>query len=405
MSLKSIPSIAKVLFPTVGWLFSQNATTETLSMNPIAGPGSGRSVSGTISGGRNPYNQPGSNASVWNTPFGSGATWTNAYSAAICNPAASGPPCVGNINSTSFYGRTEYTSTSTSDGTYTFSSKLNGRTQPPDNGPTITATMHVPTGAITPGPYISGCDCSLILQDENSYPNRQYTWGQVNGAGVAPFGLQPGLGPFNAGQAEWDDITSDTYGQDYDTGLDGFNVGPGLINACDVTPSCNPTYPKIQHGLRFSMDVRQFASNAPGGSNVLNPSGWPDRLEDTQTGGQIYTGTLPFGYTLGIPSKTSMPSGLDANCQGLFWTMQHYPQIARDSGSGGILLTTEQIGDTSAFIASARSCLPTLVGLLQVLTNQHQGGQSFTTQPANGPGTRVDTGPVPLGGSGRAVAR
>jgi hypothetical protein len=206
--------IAKVLFAAVGWLFSQNATTETLSMNPIAGQVAGVpfTVSGTItnapavptlqysinggpfqplptgsSGGRNPYNQPGSNASVWNTPFGSGATWTNAYSAAICNPAASGPPCVGNINATSFFGRTEYTSTSTSDGTYTFSSNLNGRTQPPDNGPTITATMHVPTGAITPGPYISGCDCSFILQDENSYPNRQYTWGQVNGAGVAPF--------------------------------------------------------------------------------------------------------------------------------------------------------------------------------------------------------------------------
>lgn len=411
------------------FLFSQSATggvtpppAEVITVNNIATQSSATpfTVSGTISGltvaptlqysvnggtwlalpassgSRNAYNQPGSNASVWNTPFGSGAIWSNAYHTAICG-AATGP-CSGIINPVNNFGVTEYTSTSASDSTYSFSGP-NGRTLAPDNGGTLSATMHVPTGAYTPGPYPG--DNPFVLQDQTSFPNRQYTFSGITPA-VQPPGLQAGQGPFTAVEGgEWDDITSDTFGQDYDTGLSGYNLGAGLINACDVTPSCNPFYPQIKHGLRYMMPVTIFQSNAttPGGQ-VLNPNGWPDRLQDAQSGGNVYTGTLPFGFTLGIPSTTAMPSGLDANCQGLFWTMQHYPIIPRDAAAGGFHLSMDQTAISSAYGASAVSCLPTLVNLLQVLTNQHQGGQDFTTNPANGPGARTDTGPLALGSGG-----
>ena len=142
----------------------------------------------------------------------------------------------------------------------------------------------------------------------------------------------------------------------------------------------------------------------PPPDNTLVPNGWPDRLEDYQSGASTYSGSLPFGMTLGIPSTTPMPSGLDSNCQGAFWTMQHYPLIPRDiSGAASFHLSVDQVADGSAWVASVRGCLPQLVGLLRVLTNQHQGGQSFTTQPANGPGVRTDTGPLPLTGSGTNV--
>lgn len=353
----------------------------------------------TSSGTRNAYNQPGSNASVWNTPIGTGAIWTNAYHGAICYvaPTSSGP-CTGIINPVNNFGVTEYTSTLSTDPTFSFSGP-NGRTVSPDNGATLSATMHVPSGAFNPGPYPG--DNPFILQDQTSFPNRQYTWSGITPA-VQPPGLQVGQGPFVANEgAEWDDITSDTYGQDYDTGLSGFNLGDGVINACDVTPACNPFYPQIKHGLRYMLPVTNFASNAttPGG-NVLNPNGWPDRLQDAQTGANVYTGSLPFGFTLGIPATTAMPAGLDANCQGLFWTMQHYPLIPRDAAAGGMHISMDQTAVTSAYGVSAAACMPTLVNLLQVMTNQHQGNQSFATNPANGPGNRTDTGPLALGGGG-----
>lgn len=606
------------------FLFAQSATGgvtppagEAITVNPIATQASATpfTVSGTITGlttaptlqysvnggtwlslptstgTRNAYNQPGSNVSVWNTPFGTGAIWTTLYHNAICyiGTTTTGP-CTGIVNPVNNFGITEYTSTLSSDGTYAFSGP-NGRTVAPDNGATLTATMHVPSGAYTPGPYPG--DNPFILQDLTSFPNRQYTWSGITGtvasswnpadagtaitlsnsnttattnttletgvrsivsnssgklyaeftstsamasfwgvgiasstwnftsstigsgtssvswstggtvffnnasigtaqgatasgsvismavdlgadliwfrvnggnwnnngsanpatgvggfsiagfsggagftafgdlgttgegvtrAGNAPFveavpagfspwdgsttsngvqppGLQAGQGPFVALEGgEWDDITSDTYGQDYDTGLSGYNLGDGVINACDVNPTCNPFYPQIKHGLRYMLPVGNFASNATTtGGSVLLPSGWPDRVQDTQTGPNVYTGTLPFGFTLGIPSTTAMPSGLDANCQGLFWTMQHYPLIPRDAAAGGFHLSADQTASTSAYGTSINACLPTLVNLLQVLTNQHIGGQPFTSSPANGPGTPSDTGPLPLG--------
>lgn len=353
-------------------------------------------------GNRDPYNQPGSNVSVYNTPFGSGAIWSNQYHDAICYvaPVTTGA-CTGFINPPNNFGITNYTSTSASDPTFSFSGP-NGRTLGVDSSGTLSATMHVPTGAFIPGPYPG--DNQFLLQDKTGFPNRQYTWGGILPL-VPPPGLQAGNGPFTSAGAEWDDITSDTYGQDYDTGISGYNLGAGLITGCDVNPACNPFFPQIKHGLRFMLPPTNFASNAPlpPPSNVLNATGWPDRLEDFQSGPGLYSGTLPFGYTLGIPASTPMPAGLDANCQGLFWTMQHYPSIPRDVSGGGFHYSMDQTAVQSGYYTSVSACLPTLVNLLQVLTNQHQGGQSFVTNPANGPGTRIDTGPLPLSGGVTSV--
>lgn len=353
---------------------------------------------GTSSAIRNPYNQPGGSGSVWNTAFGSGSTWTNSFANNICNVNLNGGTCTGNINTVANFGITEYIGKST-DPTFSFTSSSNGRTIAPDNGATLTATMHVPAGAISGGPYANPCfDCNLVLMDPTSFPNRQYTWGGQN---IPPPGLVAGQGPFTSFQAEWDDVTSDLYGQDYDSGLSGTNVGVGLINACDVTASCNPFYPEIKHGFRISIGIQQVASNAITGSkNVLGTSGWPDRLEDFQSGVTTYTGTMPFGLTLGIPLTTAMPAGLDTNCQGFFWSLQHYPTIMRDTNASGVNYYTDQVGDTSAYLTSVRGCIAKFTGLLQVLTNQHLGGQSFTTNPSNGPGTRIDTGPLPLTSTG-----
>lgn len=355
-------------------------------------------------GTRDPYMQPGSNASVWNTPFGTSATWSGPNDA-MTNCICIGSPCGALIDPVTNFGDTVWTSSSASDPVISFTASSNGRTIAPDNGSTITASMHVPVGAYAAGPYPG--NGAITLMDKTSFPNRVYTWGGLSPiAQLEPPGIQSGYGPFSGSQGEWDTITSDTYGQDYDTGLSGYSLRPGGIVGCDTDPVCNPFYPKIKHGLRFKLPPTQFMSQAvgPPPDNTLVPNGWPDRLEDFQSGASTYSGSLPFGMALGIPSTTAMPSGLDSNCQGLFWTMQHYPLIPRDiAGAASLHLSVDQVADGSAWVASARGCLPQLVGLLRVLTNQHQGGQSFTTQPANGPGPRSDTGPLPLSGSGTNV--
>lgn len=356
---------------------------------------------------RNPYFQPGSNVSAWNTPFGSGATWSAPTDADTIDIArgwngsnyTAGP--VGIINDPTNFGTTYYIGGASGQGTYKFSSNFNGRSAgpAPDNGSTITVTVALPTGAVSPGP--SGGDNPMIFEDYTNAPNRQYTFGQVvNGSGgyIQSPGLQPGQGPFTGSQGEWDDITSDTYGEDQETQLYGFNIGDGMITACDVTPSCNPNYPNIRHALRYATDAHLLKSNATDPSNgcTLAPNSWPQRCQDGQTGINVYSGNLFAGATLGIPSTTAMPAGLDTNCQAYFHDRQHYPMFFRDQAGGGLHLTVDQTAYASSYITSIQGCLPQIDGLLRVLTNQHQGGQDFTVHPTNGPGTRVDPGPAQL---------
>lgn len=129
---------------------------------------------------------------------------------------------------------------------------------------------------------------------------------------------------------------------------------------------------------------------------TVNPSSWPARVQDTQADANLYLGNLTVGATLAIPSSTTMPGGLNANQQGLFWTMQHYPSIFRGLSPGGFGYRCDQVANTSQWVIDARAVLPSFMALLRPMRNQHQAGQSFTTNPKNGPGVRSDAGPPPL---------
>jgi hypothetical protein len=358
--------------------------------------GAWASINGA-SGIRDPANQPGGNRSAWNTPFGNQATWGAATDTDTIDIArgwngsayTAGP--TGVINGVSNYGFT-YWIGAVSDPTYTVTITTNGRIQGTDASSPATESIHIPNGAYSPGPYPG--DNSMGIFDRTN--NRIYGFGYKD---PSP-GLSGG-GAFSVGLGEWDDATSDTMGHDWDTGLSGYIVALGAINVCDVSPTCNPNYPNIHHALRYSTDAHLLKSCTADGSQNCPGTSWPQRQQDHQSGINVYSGNLVAGTTLGIPLSTQMPTGLDANCQGAFWTMQHYPLFFRDQAGGGFHLTVDQTADTSAYVTSLRNCLPTLVALLRPLRNQHAGGQSFTTSPINGPGTRVDTGPNPLtGGTG-----
>lgn len=363
----------------------------------LAAPAATTGAAGT----RNPAYHPGGNGSVINTPFGAGAIWGAATDPDTIdisrgwdgNNYTAGP--VGIINSFANYGNEESVGKAT-DPQFTFTSSNNGRQGVAlDGGSSITATLHVPVGTTSPGPYPA--DNPLTLYDPVNYPNRQYTFGVVD---IEPPGLQPGQGPFNCGQGEWDDATSNQFMEDADTGLAGYNVGAGLINFFDVDPARNPTYPRVQHGFRYSTDAHLLMSNSvTEGGQQLKPDSWPQRLQDGQSGFNLYSGNLKAGTTLGIPMSTPMPAGLNANQQGAFWTMQHYGLYFRDQAGGGLHLGCDQVADQSQWIADLRAVLPQLVKLLRPLRNQHQTGQDFTAFPKNGPGARVDVGPPALIGT------
>jgi endoglucanase len=354
---------------------------------------------------RNDYDIPGGAGSAWVTAFGAGATWSAPADADTIDIArgwngsnyTAGP--YGNINTVDNFGATYYVGKA-SDPQYTFTDSINGRTKGLESTGPMTTTMHVPNGARTPGPFPG--DNALVLFDPVNHPHRMYGIGVAGAGGIPPPGLNGTQGPFSTGDlGEWDDTTSDQFGEDADSGLSGINNGAGLINACDVTPACNSVYPHIQHAFRYETDAHLLRENGvTQGAQQVKANSWPLRLQDGQSGINLYVGNLLAGATLGIPSTTAMPSGLDSNCQGMFWSMQHYASYFRDMGGGGFNYTVDQVADTSPFIASVRGCLPRLVALLRVLRNQHQTGQDFVAFPKNGPGVRTDTGPPPLAGTG-----
>lgn len=357
----------------------------------------------TPTGTRLWYGQPGGNGSPWNTPMGDGATWsatTDPDTIDICrgwtgSGYSSTATCVGISNTTDNYGFVEVVGQST-DSTYKIT-VTNGRTVAPDNGSTATYTLHIPTGTISPGPYPG--DNSMSFFDRANGTTRMYGVG----LSLPPPGLQPGQGPFSdGGLGEWDDAASDLFGDDADSGNSGFIVGIGAVNYCDVDATCNPAFPHILHAQRYSTDLHLLKSNAPNvDTGVLAPDSWPQRLQDSQNPPSgPYSGNLKAGATLGIPITATPPTGLNTNCKAQFWNWQHYPLFFRDQAGGGFHMTADQVASSSQFMSDVRGCMPTLVSYLRVMRNQHQTGQSFTTNPTNGPGNRVDVGPPLLVGQG-----
>jgi hypothetical protein len=312
-----------------------------------------------VSMSRNYYDQPGGNGSVWNTPLGSGATWnTNAN-----DPEVQDMRHGGIINASNYLGVTVWTGKATD--------PLRSFTMP--NGSTI--QIHVPAAAYSGG----GGDNNMDLMDP-----------------VSHFGSLYHVDPTGAKITEVDNATSDSFGEDQETGLNGFDTAAGDINGYDLSQIAAGGH--IQHMLRYATSAIYLMNDAIH-DNTLGPNSWPQLKEDGQSGINVYTGHLPAGTTIGIPMSTPMPNGLSKGGQEIWWTLQHYGALFRDQAGGGIHFTANQTTDGSAIVNQMRTDLPKIVQYLAPLTNQHVGGTSFVSSPVNGPGSRVDAGPPPLAGT------
>jgi hypothetical protein len=336
---------------------------------------------------RNYWDNPGGNGSVWVTPLGDGCVWG----------AATDPDTVdlragrAAINTTDAYGVTVYVGQA-ADPVYR-PVIVDGRQQ---RDPGYTARVHIPGGAFISPPY-PGSDNPLVLYDPVNQPGKALFFGNVTIGDGSSNVIRPGV-EISAKVSEWDDATSDQFGEDQETGNWGYNWGAGIITGYDLDPARNPNYPKIQHMLRYSIGADYLATNGIDGSDTLKPDSWPQLKQDVQIGFDVYRGRLKAGTTVGIPKDIPMPSGLSQGGQMLWWTLQHYGALFRDQASGGIHFSVDQTIEHSALVAGMTGDLEVIKRYLYPLRNQHRKGQDFALFPKNGPGKRVDSGPPPLSG-------
>jgi hypothetical protein len=334
---------------------------------------------------RSYWDNPGGNRSVWVTPLGDGCIW-GADADPDTRDLRAGKPA---INTTDAYGVTVYIGKA---GDPVFKPEI---VDPlPQRDPGFTASVHIPDGAFISRPY-PGSDNPLVLYDPVMQPGRVIFFGNVTVDDGASNVIHPGSG-IRARVSEWDNAMADDFGEDQETGNWGYNWAPGIITAYDLDPDRNPNFPRIQHMLRYSIGAEYLATNNLPDSDTLRPDSWPQRKQDVQAGIDVYHGHLKAGTTIGIPKDAPMPQGLTPGGKMLWWTLQHYGALFRDQAGGGVHFTVDQTIEHTPLVAGMRRDLPQIARFLSPLRNQHRGGQDFRTDPKNGPGRRLDTGPPPL---------
>jgi hypothetical protein len=244
--------------------------------------------------------------------------------------------------------------------------------------------MHVPADVYAPGPFPG--DNNIQLYDPINYFGMVFSMGDPTNIGG---------GEIQGGLNETDNGLVDTFGEDQETGLMGYDVAAGMIRQYDIDQINAGGH--LRHMLRYATDAAYLKDASLDGVQKLGPNSWPQAYEDYQTPGvNLYHGDLPAGTTVGIPMTTPMPAGLTKGGQELFWTLQHYGALFRDQGGGGMNFSDDQYAATTDILAGMQQDAATIVQLLVPLRNQHVGGQPFASSPINGPGNRVDSGAAVL---------
>ena len=333
----------------------------TGNTTPDAGPGvppQGKTAGGgsdTTSGGTTPRTPgtPFASDSIFNMPLGSGAQWER-------NAQLAGAGVY--VNTVGNYNENIYTS-SASDPVVTVTNDASA------GGTPGTFQVHIPNGAIPAG----GNDKTFTVNDTSS--GKWFSFGGFNWTGADTATVSQGSAePFNGSG-----LTQDH---------SNWDQGVGTLTQNDLKAGT------IDHMLRMELPFGMLKSWSSTSTTDLAPYAYPQTQEDgfalNGNGNPAYSGTIPYGVTIGIPAGTKEPADVAANPGAhMLWTaLQTHGAMVRDSGGtdNNVIFQTDQLVDPNdPMIQAMNQYGSQIMAATQILVNQ--GPDSV-----NGGGTPV----VPL---------
>lgn len=295
-----------------------------------------------VSTRRNFAQNPGQDGSFWVQPFQNTATFTTTGpTITLLRNGTFGSP-TGNINLKGNYSVPWVIGTS--------------------SDPEVTVTdgtksinVRIPLGTIIETPS-SAFDQSIGGSDET----QPYLIWSISGATM------------NTGsvQASGSVITG-TYGMQIDDGsglimCDAVTNQPGTNNSIGgiqdyelSLANADPNY-VIQHMLAFQMDPTQASSAGPI---------WPLKVID---GGAVFTGSIPQGITIGIPSTTIRPTGQTRGFYLLWDNLQQFGWFNYNFGSAGCTFITcySNLSGNAALVTDLHNSISAIMAYVGILNNQ-----------------------------------
>lgn len=301
-------------------------------------------------GPRDPTQTPFASTSIFNLPLGSGAQWTP-------NAQLAGSNVV--VNTTGNWNEPIYTGTA-SDPVVTVNNTGAAQGAAP-----MTYQVHIPAGAQpsqpTPGDNILTVD-DTTTHMWCSFGEFSYTSATSAVAGQGSCESDSGSG------MQFDNSNQDE--------------GVGTLTETDLLSGT------INHMLRINLpnDMLQSVSSNAG---QLAANAWPQTKEDG-FGPSAYTGTVPYGITMGIPATAVEPADVKANpgADILWRALQTHGAMIRDSGGSGnnvTFQTDQNVNPGDPLIQAMQQFGSQIMASVQILTNQ-------SPTSVNGGGTPI----VPL---------
>src|SRR5271166_2322142 len=302
--------------------------------------GSSSSTGSATASTRDPSQTPIASDSVFNLPLGSGAQWqANAQlsgATVFVNTTASG------YNENIYYG-------TASDPLVTVTNTAAA------GGTPGTFEVHIPAGAVP----ASGGDQTLTVDDTAS--DTWFSFGGFNWTGPTTATVSQASSEPDNGSG----ITQD--GCDFDEGV-------GTLRQSDLNAG------SIDHMLRIEIPTSMAESYSSTSTTTLAPYAWPQTEEDgfaiNGDGGTPYSGTIPYGVTVGIPAGTPEPADVAANpgANMLWQALQDHGAMVRDttSGSGNtiVLQADQNVNPNDPLIQGMDQYGSEIMAATEILTNQ-----------------------------------
>ena len=292
------------------------------------------------SGLRDPSQTPFASTSVFNLPLGSGAQWQ-------ANAQLSGANAYINTADGSGYNENIYTGAA-SDPLVTVTNTAGA------GGTPGTFQVHIPAGAV-PAP---GGDETLSVDDTST--DTWYSFGgfQWTGANTATVSQGSGESDYGSGIAVADS---------------NWDEGVGTLRESDLQAGT------IDHMLRIQLPTDMLMSYSNSSTTALAPYAWPQTAEDgfaiNGNGGPAYSGTIPFGVTIGIPASAVEPAAVAANAGAdMLWkALQDHGAMVRDSAGSGntaVFQADQLVSQNDPLILGMEQYSAQIMAATEILANQ-----------------------------------